>query len=345
MVSRKRELRERDNRRAERSRVSSIGNNAVSVSPDVSHCGVYLRKRYPDGIHCGSIIPCRTRHNVTRALAYAYLCSAPNKGYNINMLLVIDIGNSAMKVGLFGAGASGRERVLARTERFELTRSITPHECADMLKDFLMDDRPKSAAIASVVPEATAAVAEAAEALTGTPPMVLTHETDSGLALAVAHPATVGADRIAGAVGAVESVGAPVAVVDFGTATTVGFVFEADAPELAVFKGGAIMPGLSLMGSSLASGTAKLPEVDLFSPFDALGRDTEQNILSGVVLGTAGAVERIVAEVERAEGIGFQVVLTGGMAHAVQGHMSRPPALMEPNLTLIGLRAIYERNI
>ncbi|MCK4910036.1 MAG: type III pantothenate kinase, partial [Thermodesulfovibrionales bacterium] len=178
------------------------------------------------------------------------------------MLLVMDIGNSAMKAGLFGAGVSGRERVLARTRRFDLSPSHLPHEYADMLKDFIGADRPASAAIASVVPEATAAVAEAAEALTGTPPLVLDHETDSGLILDIALPASVGADRIAGAVGAVEAVGAPVAVVDFGTATTVGFVFESDAPDQAVFKGGAIMPGLSLMGSSLASGTAKLPEVD-----------------------------------------------------------------------------------
>ncbi len=74
------------------------------------------------------------------------------------------------------------------------------------------------------------------------------------------------------------------------------------------------MPGLKLMGRSLASGTAQLPKVDFSASFSALGRDTQENILSGLVLGTAGAMERIVAEVERTEAVGFQVVLTGGMA-------------------------------
>ncbi len=96
------------------------------------------------------------------------------------------------------------------------------------------------------------------------------------------------------------------------------------------------------MSGSLASGTARLPSVDLAGSFSALGRDTVQNILSGVVLGTAGAVERIVADVERAEGIGFQVVVTGGMATVVQAHMSRKPVLVEPDLALYGLRAVYE---
>ena len=169
--------------------------------------------------------------------------------------------------------------------------------------------------------------------------MNVDHEIKTGLRFRIKNAEELGPDRIVNAVAARRLYEGSLIVVDFGTATTFCVVTEKGE-----YKGGAIMPGLSLMGSSLASGTAKLPEVDLLGPFDALGRDTEQNILSGVVLGTAGAVERIVAEVERAEGVGFQVVLTGGMAHAVQGHMSRPPALQEPDLTLIGLRAIYERN-
>ncbi len=249
-----------------------------------------------------------------------------------------------MKAGLFGAGDSRKERALARTGRFVLGPSVTVPECMGILREFIGHDKPESTAIASVVPEATGPVAEAAGALTGTSPLVLTHNTDSGLVLDIEMPESMGADRIAGAVGAVEAAGAPVAVVDLGTATTVGFVFEGDAPQLAVFRGGAIMPGLALMRSALASGTARLPEVDLASAFSALGRDTGQNILSGLVLGTAGAVERIVADVERTEGVGFQVVLTGGMATVVQGHMSRQPALVEPHLVLYGLRAVYERN-
>ena len=273
------------------------------------------------------------------------------------MLLALDIGNSAMKAGLFTKGGS-----LERTGRIELAGladpagpadPATPHERAslliDRLKEFLNGKvssgaKLTGAALASVVPGATAEVAEAVETLlTGHPPLVLTHETDSGLVLDIAEPSTLGADRIAGALGAVHAIGAPVAVVDLGTATTVGFVVEGDTPESAVFRGGAILPGLALMGRALSGGTAQLPEVDLGMSFNALGRDTQENILSGIVLGTAGAVERIVAEVERSEGVGFQVVLTGGLAKVAASHMSRKPALVEPNLTLLGLKAVYER--
>ena len=262
------------------------------------------------------------------------------------MLMALDIGNSAMKAGLFTKGGA-----LERTSRIELTGPAdpaTPHERAslliDLLKEFLNGEVLSGAALASVVPGATEVVAGAVEALLdGQPPLVLTHETDSGLVLDIARPSTMGADRIAGALGAVHAIGAPVAVVDLGTATTVGFVIEGGTPESAVFKGGAILPGLALMGSALSGGTAQLPGVDLGMSFSALGRDTHENILSGIVLGTAGAVERIVAEVEHEVGIGFQVVLTGGFQKVVQAHMSRKPALVEPDLNLIGLKAVYER--
>lgn len=254
------------------------------------------------------------------------------------MLLVLDIGNSAMKAGLFDGGT------LERTARLELSSAVSTRECVVLLEDFLTGAKtPLAVAVACVVPDALGAVAEAAESVTGVVPMVVTHDSDTGLVLDIKEPSTMGADRIVAAVGAVEAIGSPVAVVDFGTATTVGFVFEGDVPGSAVFRGGAIMPGLTLMGRLLSTETAQLPDVDFHRTFSALGRDTVENILSGVVLGTAGAVERIIAEVERMEAVGFQMVLTGGMCAHVRGHLARTPVLVEPNLTLYGLRAIYSR--
>jgi type III pantothenate kinase len=265
----------------------------------------------------------------------------PDNRYNNNMLLALDIGNSALKAGVFGRDG-------LRSGRFELVGlDLTPEVCVDMLDGFLSASggrRPASAVIASVVPGATAVVSEAARAITGSEPLLLTHETACGLRFELEEPGALGADRIAAAVGAVESLGAPVAVVDFGTATTVGFVFEGETPEYAVFRGGAIMPGLGLMAGALSSATAQLPGVDFGRGFSALGRDTEENMLSGIVLGTAGAVERIVAEVEKTEGVGFQLALTGGMARLASESMLRPFALLEPDLTLFGLKAVHERN-
>ena len=252
--------------------------------------------------------------------------------------MALDIGNSGIKVGLFKNGSA-----LTRVGRIELSRQIDKAQCINLLNEFLKSDKPSGAVLSSVVPEVTNIVKEAVEAVIGQTPLFLTHETDSGLKLDIADPSTMGADRIAGALGAVHTIGTPVAVVDLGTATTVGFAIEAGIPESAVFKGGTIMPGLTLMARALMEGTAQLPEVDLQKPFNAIGRDTRENILSGIVLGTAGAIERIIAEAERTEGLGFQVVLTGGHADVVKAHMSRPPVLLEPNLTLLGLRAVHER--
>lgn len=249
------------------------------------------------------------------------------------------MGNSSAKAGIF---SSAPELKLLNSGRLALKDGITSKECADILSDFLDGVKPEAAILASVVPANTNVMREALRTFVGSEPIVVDHETDSTIVLDIPEPWTVGADRIAGAAGAVSTIGAPVAVVDFGTATTVGFIFEGDTPGQSVFKGGAIMPGLMLMNHALSTGTAQLPEVDLEAQFSALGRDTHENIVAGIVLAAAGGIERIISDVEKSEGTGFQLVLTGGLARIVAGHMNRKPALIEPDLTLLGLKAIYD---
>lgn len=148
----------------------------------------------------------------------------------------------------------------------------------------------------------------------------------------------LGSDRIANSVAAYELCKCPIAVIDFGTATTVSVVGK-DAKYI----GGAIMPGLGLMNESLAKGTSKLSEVNLSPPDSALGTDTTGGIQSGVFYGTAGAVERLLQEIEKEVGFGLKVIVTGGYGGMVSKFLTREYSL-RPNLTLEGLKIIFMRN-
>ncbi|MDP3112415.1 MAG: type III pantothenate kinase, partial [Thermodesulfovibrionales bacterium] len=102
-------------------------------------------------------------------------------------------------------------------------------------------------------------------------------------------------------------------------------------------------PGIGLMKNALFKETAQLPDIELSMPLTPLGKDTMENILSGIIYGTAGAVDRIIAEVEGMEGERFKVVITGGYAELVAPFLKRVD-YTEPFLVLKGLKYIYERN-
>jgi len=127
-------------------------------------------------------------------------------------------------------------------------------------------------------------------------------------------------------------------VVDFGTATTVTVV-DADGN----CRGGAIFAGLGLMNEALGRGTSRLKAVSLDAPETALGRDTAENMRSGLFFGSAGAVERIVSEIERELGYGLAVIVTGGNAQKVSPFL-RKQHTVRPHLVLEGLKLLYEYN-
>ena len=161
---------------------------------------------------------------------------------------------------------------------------------------------------------------------------------DTGLNLKVKAPEELGTDRLADAAGAYAIYRGPVAVIDFGTATTITIV-----GKNADFIGGSIMPGIGLMNDVLAQRTSKLTKVPLEQPVPALGTDTAGCIRSGLLIGTAGAVERILDEIEKETGYIFRVVITGGYAHLVDPFIKRPHE-MNVFLTHEGLREIYGKN-
>ncbi len=260
----------------------------------------------------------------------------------MGMLLVIDIGNSSITTGIF-AGRSLLYRLA-----FPTGAKPDPGRYRREIETALGREREETplegVIISSVVPELTNTLARSVRGMSAGEPLIVTHSLDTGLTFDLERPEEIGSDRIANAVAALDAVGSPVVAVDFGTATTIS------AARDGRFIGGAILPGIRLMAEGLHRGTAKLPAVDLaegkeglFSPVAALGKSTTACIISGMIYGTAGAVEGIIRGIEREEGSVFRVAATGGYSATVVRYMERE-CLLDPDLTLRGLRLIYERN-
>ncbi|MBI3592760.1 MAG: type III pantothenate kinase, partial [Nitrospirae bacterium] len=192
--------------------------------------------------------------------------------------------------------------------------------------------------VSSVVPYLNKPVIESLKSLCRKKPLVVSDKITSGLSFDVKQPGEIGADRIANAVAGFHHARKAVAVVDFGTATTITVV-----GRNMNFLGGAIMPGIHLMQKSLHRETAKLPIVPLKKNSRALGKDTASSITSGIIHGTAGAVETIIKNMEKELDFKLQLVLTGGNAKFMSSLLKRNYDLV-PNLTFEGLRLIYLKN-
>ncbi len=254
------------------------------------------------------------------------------------MLIAVDIGNSSINIGYF----MNDILLVQKIDSYPLRNAV---EYAALFRDFLsqnhIEKKYLSGIISSVVSSHTTVFLTALAGLSDrgkTDVLTVNHTMNSGLTFAVNNPEEMGTDRIADAVGACELYKPPLMVIDCGTATTITAV-DRDARCI----GGAIMPGLGLMNEALNKGTAALRKIALEAPVSALGKDTSGCIRSGLFYGTAGAVERILSEIEGAAKYEFKVILTGGYGSLIADFMRRP-CEMNPNLTLEGLRILYEKN-
>lgn len=254
------------------------------------------------------------------------------------ILIAVDIGNSSINIGYF----INDVLLVQKIASYPLRDSV---EYAAILRDFLsqnhIEKKHLSGIISSVVLSHTSVFRTALAGLSDTgrtEVLTVNHTMNSGVTFAVNNPEEMGTDRIADAVGACGFYKPPLAVIDCGTATTITVVDE-DARCI----GGAIMPGLGLMNETLGKGTDALRKIALEAPVSALGKDTSGCIRSGLFYGTAGAVERILSEIEGATKGEFKVILTGGYGPLIADFIKRP-CEMNPNLTLEGLRILYEKN-
>lgn len=246
------------------------------------------------------------------------------------MILLIDIGNTHTHVGL-GTGS----RVIRPHDL--PTREVLAGRMATRLRGLYPGVRLEGAVLASVVPRATGLASRAVRRVVGCEPLLLSPRTLRGLAIDYPRPSSIGQDRLANALAARQRFGAPVVVVDFGTAVTFDVVSEAGA-----YVGGIIAPGLAAMTDYLHEKTALLPRIRISEPRSRVGRSTREAMLVGAVHGYRGLVRQLIGELRAELGHpSLPVVATGGYAALMARSLPEMGAVV-PHLTLDGLRILWE---
>lgn len=255
------------------------------------------------------------------------------------MILTVDIGNTHIHLGLFIRNA------LRKTWSLSSKPPRTCDEYAMLLRGLIGEGMPLvGAVVSSVVPRLEWPVMQAIEQEYKTEPMILDELTPTGITNGYEHPDEVGMDRIANAVGASHFYGAPVMVLDFGTAITLDYVAPAPPGETQpVYLGGVILPGIEMTAEALSRGTARLPQVRITEPHRVIGRTTAESIQSGLVHGSIGAISMIIERAREEIGQACPIIATGGDALDLMEHLPVIQAV-EPELTLLGLRQIYGLN-
>ncbi len=251
-------------------------------------------------------------------------------------LLAIAIGNSNVKIGVFE-----QQELLARW-RVRSETNKTADEYALLIDDLLSQaglvDGWRGVIVVSVVPSLTTTFQELCRRHFEREALVVGPKTKTGMPIRYENPRALGADRLVAAVAARIKFGAPVIVVDFGTATTFNAVNRAGE-----FVGGAIAPGLNMAADALYRSTAQLPRIDLSVPPHAIATNTTHAIQSGILLGYVGLVEGMVERMQHEMGEpDAQVVATGGLAR-ILAPQSKRISQVDLDLVLNGLRIIFEQ--
>jgi len=248
-------------------------------------------------------------------------------------ILLVDAGNTSTTLGL---SSRGRVRAIGRVPTAERRPAALRRAAARWLRGARAVD---AAVLCSVVPAVVPLWRQVLRGLGVARPLVVSHRLQLGVRISYPRPATIGADRLANAAGAVARYGAPVIVVDFGTATTFDVVSRARG-----YVGGVIAPGLDLMFDYLAERTALLPRIRPAAVRGRVGRSTRAAMQLGAQWGYRGMVREILAQVLRAAGErGAALVATGGHAAWV-ARGARLGLRLDRDLTLFGLARIYELN-
>jgi type III pantothenate kinase len=257
----------------------------------------------------------------------------------MNSLLAVDIGNTNIHLGLW------RGSQLITSWRARTVANKMPDEYAVLLRNFLNGANLSyqdvtGVIVGSVVPPLTSAFVELSQRYMHLDPLVVTSSTNTGVRVAIDQPEQAGADRIVNTAAVVALYGGgPAIVIDFGTATTFDIVSADNA-----YRGGAIAPGIGVAHDALVSRAARLHKVDLFPPPSPIGSNTIHAMQSGIFWGYVALVEGLVVRLKQAmDAPNIRVIATGGLAPLFNQHTD-VIELIAPELTLEGLRVIYELN-
>lgn len=254
------------------------------------------------------------------------------------MLLAIDMGNTHIVTGCIDDGKT------LFVERLSTDHTKTELEYAMGFGTLLnlhgiSADAIDGAIMSSVVPPLTNIIALAVEKIIGTKPMIVGPGIKTGLNILMDNPKAVGADLVVASVAGISEYGAPLIMVDMGTATTIA-VIDRDGNYI----GGAIAPGMGASLSALVARTAQLPDIGLEAPRRVIGRNTEDSMKSGLVLGCASMIDGMIDRMEKELGYPAKIIATGGLARTVIP-MCTHRIKVDDELLLKGLNIIYLKNI
>jgi type III pantothenate kinase len=249
------------------------------------------------------------------------------------VLLAVDVGNTQTVLGLYAGGELNEHWRLAS----DSTR--TGDELAVLLGGLLDPDVVDGICLSTTVPSIVREWERLAERWGDTPLLVVGPGVKTGIPIRYDDPREVGPDRIVNAVAAKTRYGAPAIVVDFGTSTNFDVVSPAGE-----YVGGVLSPGIEISMEALFARAARLVNVDFVAPPSVIGKTTVAGLQSGLVYGFAGQVDGIVARIRgELEAPEARVIATGGLAELIAPH-SASIELVDPFLTLDGLRLVWELN-
>jgi type III pantothenate kinase len=254
------------------------------------------------------------------------------------MLLGIDIGNTNMVIG-----AMEGERVTAHW-RIRTERDITVDELGMVMRNLFQSQSMEfsqvtDVIVSSVVPPMVNTIEELSRKYVGVEAVFVGPGIKTGMPIYYDNPKEVGADRIVNAVAAFERYQQALVIVDFGTATTFDYI----SPK-GEYMGGAIAPGLVISSEALFQKASKLPRVEIFArPKRTVAKDTISSMNAGLVFGYVGLVDGLVDRIKAEVGTNPKVLATGGLAPLIAAESSSIEEVL-PDLTLEGLRIIFERN-
>ncbi len=253
------------------------------------------------------------------------------------MLLVFDIGNTNIVVGLYDGPS------LVHHWRIATDRGKTADDYGMLLHNLFgyhgLDFQGVTGIIlSSVVPPLTVPLSRMVLRYFGREPLIVGPGLKTGISIKYDNPREVGADRIVNAVAAHDKYPGALIVVDFGTATTFDAI-TADGDYL----GGAIAPGIGISTEALFQRAAKLPRVELIKPPAVIARNTENSMQAGIIYGYIGLVDELTARMKKELDDAAKVIATGGLANLIASE-SHQIDVVDSFLTLDGLRIIHDLN-
>ncbi len=254
------------------------------------------------------------------------------------MLLAIDMGNTNIVIGCI------KDNKIIFVERLSTDLSKTELEYAVGFKTVfelygIKEEDIKGAIISSVVPPLTGIIRKAVEKIIGQKPMAVGPGMKTGLNILMDNPKTVGADLIVDAVAGICEYGAPLVIIDMGTATTISVVDKERN-----YVGGMIIPGIRVSMDSLVNRTSQLPRIGFDTPEKVIGTNTVDCMKSGIINGNAAMLDGMIERIEEELGYPVKVVATGGLAGVVVPNCKRE-IITDDCLLLKGLNIIYNKNI